>query len=278
MSFKPREILKHWSLWLGGLGTALAGFFMLTPQIALYVWASLPWWISAKVPERAGYVVTFVLLVLAIASKFIPQKVLIDWLLARLAAFGRAIGGSVRKAVAGGLCVLALSGAGASFVMLHEGMRTTAYRDVAGIWTICVGHTGRVVIAGVDYGMVRADLTLTKDQCKVLLQQDSDVARAILNGCVRVPLNQNQSDTLISFTINIGPRVCASTTVKMINAGQFLAAADALLLWKNATVDGVLKPVLLKRRQAERALFLSPVRSANDNTADNLTRLAKESA
>lgn len=77
---------------------------------------------------------------------------------------------------------------------------------------------------------------------------------------LRLPLNQNQFDALVSFVYNVGPGgVAPSTQVgKHLRAHDWKAAADALLAWDKA--GGHALPGLTRRRQAERALFLKAVK------------------
>ena len=73
-----------------------------------------------------------------------------------------------------------------------------------------------------------------------------------------VPLNENQYSALCSFIYNLGRGSFAkSTLLKRLNTGNYQAAADELLRWDKARVNGKLQPVagLSRRRRAERELF-----------------------
>ena len=66
----------------------------------------------------------------------------------------------------------------------------------------------------------------------------------------------NQFDALVSFTFNVGVGAEGhSTMAKLINARNFAGAAAQFPLWDH--VDGLPNAGLLRRRQAEQALFLS---------------------
>lgn len=87
------------------------------------------------------------------------------------------------------------------------------------------------------------------------MQQYEDAVRKN----IRVPLTQNQYDALVSFTYNVGPGgVQGSTVQKRLNAGDYKGAADAMLMWNKATVNGKKQVLrgLTNRRKAERKLFL----------------------
>lgn len=100
-----------------------------------------------------------------------------------------------------------------------------------------------------------------------LLQKDVAWAVAIVNKRVKVPLNQNQFDALVSLVFNIGdgylprekrgtagfvPGFQNSTLLHELNQGHYGKAADHFLDWKY----GNGKPILLARRGRERELFL----------------------
>lgn len=132
----------------------------------------------------------------------------------------------------------------------YEGLRLHAYQDSAGVWTIGWGHTGDV----------RRGQSITVHQAEALLALDIGIAAAAVNRHVEAPLSQNMFDALVSFTFNFGEkRLAGSTLLKKLNLGDYAGAADELLRWNKGTVNGrkVALRGLTKRREAERALFLS---------------------
>lgn len=69
-------------------------------------------------------------------------------------------------------------------------------------------------------------------------------------------LEQNQFDALLAFTFNLGIGAFAhSTLLRYINAGDLAAAAEEFPRWVRAS--GRVVQGLVKRRAAERAMFLS---------------------
>ena len=144
---------------------------------------------------------------------------------------------------------LVLSCHATTLVEPFEGDKHVAYQDGNGIWTIGYGHTGAEVKAGLVWTEAQAIAALTHD----LLRSENDIVRL-----VEVPLNQNQFDALTSFDYNVGPgHLAGSRALARLNCGDYPGAADALLLWDE--IAGKPSPGLLKRREAERALFLKPM-------------------
>lgn len=134
------------------------------------------------------------------------------------------------------------------FIEQEEGNKLTAYQDIGGVWTIGYGHTP--ASPGQTVTQAQSDMLLVSDLLKF--------ADTILPLLTLVP-GVGQYAALISLAYNIGVSAFkASTVLKMHNAGNHPAAADAFLLWDKAHVDGqlVTVPPLLARRQAERAMYL----------------------
>lgn len=139
--------------------------------------------------------------------------------------------------------------AGLRLLREREGERLTAYRDSVGVWTIGVGVTRYE-----DGTPVRPGDTITAERSEELLLRLIVRYEDAVNSAVTVALTQPQFDALVSLAWNIGIGAFqASTLVKRLNAGDYAGAADEFLRWKFAGGQ----PILLKRRQAERAQFLS---------------------
>lgn len=119
--------------------------------------------------------------------------------------------------------VLALIAAGApapdildQFLDEKEGNHTTAYRDGAGIWTICRGAIlvdGKPVVPG---------MKLSKEKCDRVNAIERDKALAWVEKNIKVPLTEPQKAGIASFCpYNIGPGKCfPSTFYRRINAGD----------------------------------------------------------
>lgn len=137
------------------------------------------------------------------------------------------------------------------------------YLDPVGIWTIGWGHAiryqDRFLRGEADRPEVRALYPdgITMGQAEALLHGDLvDAGRDVLSVVV-VPLNDNEFGSLASFTFNLGiGNLRSSTLLRMLNSGNRTGAADQFTRWVRA--DGKILPGLVKRREAERALFLKP--------------------
>ncbi|CAH3799777.1 Lysozyme RrrD [Enterobacter cloacae] len=140
---------------------------------------------------------------------------------------------------------------GIALIKEFEGCKLTAYQDSVGVWTIGYGWTQPV-----DGKPIRAGMTIKQETAERLLKTglvsyESDVSRL-----VKVGLTQGQFDALVSFTYNLGARsLSTSTLLRKINAGDYAGAADEFLRWNKA--GGKVLNGLTRRREAERALFLS---------------------
>lgn len=130
-----------------------------------------------------------------------------------------------------------------------EGCKLTAYRDMVGVLTIGVGHTGKDVFPGQEITDAEADALLAKDLLR---------AEHYVTALVTVPLNQNQFDALVSFTFNLGNGALQeSTLLKLLNNGEYTAAKEQFKRWDMAGgkhVEG-----LLSRRISEASLFGKPL-------------------
>ncbi len=137
---------------------------------------------------------------------------------------------------------------GINLIKKFEGLKTKAYKCPAGIWTIGYGHT-----AG-----VKSTATCTIEQATNYLKQDVKTAENAIKKYVKVELNQNQFDALVSFIYNVGSVAFRkSTMLKFINNSHFPLAAGQFDLWiysKGEKLEG-----LVTRRKAEKELFLSVV-------------------
>ncbi|MCU3058351.1 lysozyme [Enterobacter hormaechei subsp. steigerwaltii] len=140
---------------------------------------------------------------------------------------------------------------GIALIKEFEGCKLTAYQDSVGVWTIGYGWTQPV-----DGKPIRAGMTIKQETAERLLKTglvsyESDVSRL-----VKIGLTQGQFDALVSFTYNLGSRsLSTSTLLRKLNAGDYAGAADEFLRWNKA--GGKVLNGLTRRREAERALFLS---------------------
>ncbi|RDU95358.1 lysozyme [Trinickia dinghuensis] len=139
--------------------------------------------------------------------------------------------------------------AGINLIKEFEGLRLTAYADVVGVLTIGYGHTGPDVKPG---------MVITEAQAGQLLIDDLARFENGVSGLVKVPVNANQFSALVSFSYNVGlGNLGGSTLLRLLNQSDYAGAAQQFPLWDKA--GGRELPGLLRRRQAEQALFQTPV-------------------
>ena len=114
----------------------------------------------------------------------------------------------------------------------------------------------------IGYGHYGADVTptmkLTKVEAENLLKKDLVKYESFVNDFVKVAINQNQFDALVSFTYNCGGNALkTSTLLDKLNKSDFKGASSEFMKWNKSggnVIDG-----LTKRRALECALFLKPV-------------------
>ena len=133
-----------------------------------------------------------------------------------------------------------------------EGLRRVAYFDPPGILTVCMGHTGRDVIAGKVYSLAECDALLTDDMRKAV---------AIVEKC-QPDLPENVLAAFADAAYNLGPKIACdatnSTAARKLRARDFAGACAELPKWDKARLAGVLVPLpgLTKRRELERRVCL----------------------
>ncbi|QWY14120.1 lysozyme [Escherichia phage vB_EcoP_HC-25922] len=148
---------------------------------------------------------------------------------------------------------MSLSPAGMEFIMKHEGMRTKAYKDSAGIWTICVGAT-----RDMNGYPVRQGLTYSIEDCLALLDRDTQDSVRATQKNIRVPMLAHEFDAVTSFNFNVGGgALSASKLRKVINGDVKGDVYSEFLRWDKITVKGVKQrsPGLHNRRVAEANLY-----------------------
>lgn len=133
------------------------------------------------------------------------------------------------------------SSKGIALIKSFEGCRLQAYRDSVGVLTIGYGHTGdvregQVISQGFAEELLKADLT----------KFERNVTRY-----TPFEMNQNQFDALVSFAFNCG----VGNLKKLVSGRDQEKVARKMLEYNKA--GGRVLAGLTRRRQAERALFLS---------------------
>ncbi len=138
-----------------------------------------------------------------------------------------------------------------NFIKTEEGIRLTAYRDVAGVWTIGWGHTSDKLYP------VRRGMKITKAEAEAMLRHDISEAEMAINSSVRVPLNGDQYGALVSFVFNVGVGAFrGSSLLREINRGRTNLTHEFGLWVKGGNPKRTI-PDLVRRRAEEAALFSS---------------------
>ncbi|ORM64216.1 lysozyme [Pantoea rodasii] len=156
--------------------------------------------------------------------------------------------------------MIAAAGGGALFIATVflggkdgvEGRVYEPYKDVAGVWTVCDGHTGSDIVKGRKY---------TDPECDRLMWNDLQPVKRAVDSLVKVPLGEYQRASLYSFTYNVGTSAFSkSTLLKKLNAGDEAGACEEMRRWVYA--GGMKWKGLKNRRDMERSLCLAE--GAND--------------
>lgn len=146
---------------------------------------------------------------------------------------------------------MSLTAIGRAALVAREALKTHAYKDSVGIWTIGVGHTSA---AGAP--KVTAGLVISEAEALEIFSRDLTKFETTVDQAVKVPLADHERDALVSICFNIGQGGFAkSTFVKRLNEGNRAACAVAIMSWLKP-------PELLGRRTAERDQFLTPYSTA----------------
>ena len=166
-----------------------------------------------------------------------------------------------------------LSKAGEDLMHKYEGFRSRPYLCPAHIWTIGYGHVlyqeqirlPVVRVEGKETPMIRKEMPLkpednrvwTKEEINELFRDDvGTFERGVLRLVPSVVGRQGAFDALVSISFNFGLGNLQRSTIRMrANRGDWDGAAEAFRVWTKG--GGKVLPGLVKRREAEIALFLS---------------------
>jgi lysozyme len=166
-----------------------------------------------------------------------------------------------------------LSKAGEDLMHKYEGFRARPYLCPAHIWTIGYGHVlyqeqirlPVVRVEGKETPMIRKEMPLKPEDNRVWTKTEIDelfrtdvgtFERGVLRLVPGVVGRQGSFDALVSISFNFGLGNLQRSTIRMrANRGEWEGAAEAFRVWNKG--GGKVLPGLVKRREAEIALFLS---------------------
>ncbi|EHK3918128.1 lysozyme [Salmonella enterica subsp. enterica serovar Pomona] len=147
----------------------------------------------------------------------------------------------VKALLAGGAGAIAIA---AAMLGGHDGLEGRSYepyRDVAGVLTICDGHTGKDIVPVRHY---------TDAECDALLNQDLARVKAQIDPLIKVSIPESERAALYSFAYNVGTGAFArSTLLRKLNAGDHAGACNELKRWTYA--GGKQWKGLVTRREIE---------------------------
>ena len=148
----------------------------------------------------------------------------------------------------------------------HEGVRVKPYRCPAGLHTIGVGHVLYPEQAKLPMAE-RLKMPIQIEHFRIFSMEEVDAflaqdlarfERGVARYCPPALASQGIFDALVSFSFNVGLGNLQRSGLRMkTNRGEFEDAADEFLKWTKAA--GRVLPGLVKRRNDERALYLSGV-------------------
>lgn len=146
---------------------------------------------------------------------------------------------------------MTISKTGLELIKSFEGLSLKAYKPVPTekYWTIGYGHYGPDV---------KKDMKITKQQAEEMLKRDIVSYVNGVNSSLKVEVNQNQFDALVSFAYNCGVYALSSSALmRYVNQKKFEQASNEFGRWVHSGKT-VLKG-LVRRRETEKILFLTPI-------------------
>lgn len=142
-----------------------------------------------------------------------------------------------------------VSEAGKALIKSFESCRLEAYPDPG------TGGAPYTIGYGSTAGVKKGD-KITQARADMLFKLDIEAAARAVTHSVKVPLNQNQFDALVSFTFNVGAgALTESTLLRKLNDENYSGAANEFSRWIYG--GGKILLGLVNRREAERKFFLS---------------------
>ena len=145
----------------------------------------------------------------------------------------------------------------------HEGVRFKPYKCPARLWTVGVGHVlypeqGKLLLDQRDGFQLKTEdaRVFSAEEVNAILRYDLSRFESGVSKLLPVVLTQGQFDALVSFAFNLGlGGVQRSTLRQKVLRGEMEEAANEFLKFTRG--GGKILPGLVKRRNDERALFLS---------------------
>ncbi len=138
-----------------------------------------------------------------------------------------------------------------TLVKAFETFHAHAAPQGEGGFVIGYGHTASA----------REGAVVSRDEAEALLIYDLGEIGQLIDAWVYAPLHDNQRQALIAFGFHIGAlNLHRSTAMRRLNSGDYMGCAREIERWRMAELAGrgQVVDVLVRRRAAEKALFLTP--------------------
>lgn len=237
-----RIALRSYSMWANYLGIAA----LIAPELIFVIWGvdTNPrlWWISG-----------LALILFGIAGRLIDQGMTRSPALVMLVALFMAMAQvpqtDAREAnLSPSYSKHEFLAVAVPLIAKWEGLRTTAYRDIVGVWTVCYGETKGV----------RPGDTYTEAECGEMLAREvleyREGWRAYLSPETRLTrLHAPREAAFTSLAYNVGVAGAGrSTATRRLNAGNIDGACTAIGWWSKA--GGRVVRGLVNRRTEEVSL------------------------
>ena len=133
-----------------------------------------------------------------------------------------------------------------------EGFRSAAYTCPAGVASIGYGNT--FYEDGTKVTLQDKPITQAEAELMLVRSLSTQYLPAVLKASPTLINNPNALGAILSFTYNLGvSRYRASTLRKRLDAADWEGAREQIVKWTRA--GGRVLPGLVKRREAERAMF-----------------------
>jgi len=149
---------------------------------------------------------------------------------------------------------MTISKNGLDLIKMFEGFRSRPYLDVGGVPTIGYGTTHYVDGAKVTM----QDEAISEEKATEILREEvnSHYAPAV-DAYIKVPITQNQFDSLVSFAYNVGVQALRKSTLlhKINSQASNREIANEFMKW--VYVHHKANEGLIRRRMAEDALYFA---------------------
>ncbi|HRR96730.1 MAG TPA: lysozyme [Candidatus Ratteibacteria bacterium] len=138
-----------------------------------------------------------------------------------------------------------ISHRGLKLIAGYEGFRAKPYICAGGFPTIGFGHK---ILSNEKFSEI------TFQEAEEILRKDCEIAEQAVNKMVKVEINQDIFDALVSFAFNVGAgNFEKSSVLKNLNKSDYYNCALSFCLWNKA--GGKILQGLINRRAEEQLIF-----------------------